>query len=304
MPEFYLDKSNGKTYTLATLKADLANLNNAILEDYAKIVANDKLIKEGNIGEASSAGQAMPTILKNDVPNSLINTYLNNYISKTIMTIDNLNGDSIPTFKTNTLTYNDVAVMAEHERIYKGKNYKNLFVNSNETILVGTGTKLEVRRKKDSESADKLDLMENFTSNFVYDFLKSATMEDKKNRIKTIGITLGNYSDKSTVVTKMINVNATFKKGNVEIPILKADETDLLDLVRDQSAAYYKDLVKNIFDTYTKLGVTLSGKFEQDVVTINQFLKQRSEERNLEHFVSAAFNSDKTFKFSQEGYFR
>jgi hypothetical protein len=187
------------------------------------------------------------------------------------------------------------------EKKYKGeRTYNNLFLQDNS--LVGTSTKLEVINTNENKSAFKFNVLENFTSNFEYDFLDSFR-EDSESKV--INVMIGNYSDKNTIMNKMININTMYNGkyiiGNKQgINIMDMDE--LLKLVRTQSANYYSDLLLDLFDQYKKIGVNITSNEEEDIENnirkVNKFLLGFN---NIEEFNQYIYNNfDNSVRITEE----
>ena len=177
------------------------------------------------------------------------------------MNIQTLTGESLPTFKTATLTYKDTELFELQRNFEKenNTNFKSLLVRDNPVIL-GTGTKLEAVNEDLNKSAVKFTVSESYVSSFEYDFLKSIINNG------SFSVIIGNYSDKNTVLTKIINAASTYNDKN----ILKMGEEELMDLIRNQSLNYYTDIFNDIFKTYKNLFDGLGIKNKIDLTSIKK----------------------------------
>ena len=206
--------SKGK-YNLKNLKNDLEKLFDLITKDVIPAITKNEEILSGDTPNiAVEPTEALGEILSNPFLIQSIKQFVDNYITKTIMTVDTLRGDKIPTFKTATLMYNDISLLQSHYKNYNKNNdklHRSIFFGSDisklptESVILGTGTKLEIRDEgTESKDAANFNIIENFNTTFIFDFLKSFS-KDKRNENKSFAVTIGNYSDKSTILTKFIN---------------------------------------------------------------------------------------------------
>ena len=246
-------KGDDKTAILSVerFKSHLSTMISKINSDYAGIVAEVEKVKKAPAStEDSTIGQFMPNTLASQFFKSLQESYLVNFIIKPVMTIETLSGESLPTFKTANLTYKDTELFEQQREFEKaGGHFRSLLTDKNAVIL-GTGTKLEAVNGWENKSAFKFSVSESYVSNFEFDFLKAIkdiTSDDSGKPWKKFSITLGNYSDKNTVLTKIIDGFAKDRDGNT---IIEMKNDDLLKLVKSQSLNYYTDVFNNIFSTY------------------------------------------------------
>ena len=150
--------------------------------------------------------------------------------------------------------------------------------------ILGTSTKLEVYNPVRNKSASNLTPMESLMQDIKYEFFENILKADSNKGNSSFNVIIGGaYSDKSTILTKMIN--ALFAEGNDKTPpIIKRSMDDLFSLVRNQSKAYYEDTIDNIFNTYNNVFSALNlfegqlvpelsrSSFENSIKTINNIL--------------------------------
>lgn len=242
--------------SVADFRGSLIELLNQIKKDsnQIKILLKDPKFREAINYETindSTIGVHISNILSNKLYTSIKDSYLQSYIIKPIMNIETLSGEKLPTFKLATLTYKDTELL-EKQRLYQKSNkdsyYKSILL---ESVLIGTGTKLEVTNGDVNKAAVKLNVAEQQISSLQYDFLENLISSNN-----AVSIMLGNYSDKNTVLTKIFRGDAKYN-GN---EIVKMSDSDLLEVVRNQSLNYYRDLTDSIFSDYKELFDTLGIK--------------------------------------------
>ena len=251
-----MDSSTGQNkgdLSLNDLKGYVNTLFQTVLTStVSDISENEEKISKGERNNIKTETEALSSILSNNFLREAINKSIDNGLpSKTIMMIHTLAGNSIPTFKTATLLYNDVALLSSHHKNYNKNNdkyYKSLLLNKKGVVL-GTGTKLEIRDEQDSKEAAKMNLIENFNTTVLYDFFKSFD-KDKKDGQPTFGVTLGNYSDKSTILAKLISCDAETHEGEL---IKNLPNEKLVELFRLQNKNYYVDITNDIFKQFEYL---------------------------------------------------
>jgi len=201
--------------------------------------------------------------------------YLDNFILRPIMNISTLTGEQIPTYKIPNLMYNDTETLINRYDIENdgstGRHFSSLYLQ--EDMLLGTSTGLEVINRNKNKAVGKFNTIESFTANFEYAFLDSFKSKSKADGIHVM---IGNYSDKNTIMSKIINKNA--KKGDKFI-IGNQEGTDILslkevqNLFKKQSGDYYTDLLNSVFDQYKKLGVKINNKNKSDDANIQENIK-------------------------------
>jgi len=151
-----MDMSGGVNkgkYNLKSLKNDLEKLFDLLKTDVVPAIVKNEEILSGDTPDAAvEPSEALGEILSNPLLIEAIKQFVDNYITKTIMTVDTLKGDKIPTFKTATLMYNDTSLLQSHYINYnknKDKLHRSIFFGSDidklptESVILGTGTRLE-----------------------------------------------------------------------------------------------------------------------------------------------------------------
>lgn len=230
----------------------------------------------------STVGEYLSNTVKNPLFIALKNSFIDKFTVKVVMNANTANGDTIPSFKIGNLTYKDTQLFdlrRQYERENPNGFFKSLLLKDSPAIL-GTLTKLEVVRKGRAKDYSKLTPEEQFISDFNYDFLKSLNNSGK------FSVILGNYSDKTTILAKIINGN--FKLTDNGKPVISESIDTILETVRVQSFSYYSDLLDSIFSDYKNifdiLGIKnnidlnwkTNNKLEDNVKNINDILKVNS----------------------------
>lgn len=238
--------------------------------DFALMSVN---IKNGTLSKKYERGDVGVSA---NVANSIADTffkainaaYLVNYVVKPVMTVEDSNGNKLPSFKVATLTHKDTELF-EEQRLFERKNQgKTLFRSKliQDAVILGTGTKLEAINGDNSKKADNFNVSESFISDFQFDFLENLLLNNKFN------ILLGNYSDKSTILTKIIN--GEYGEGS---PLITQNINQILELVRTQAADYYKDTINKIINDYSQLlDLKLTKDIEKSILAINKALKTKN----------------------------
>ena len=244
--------------------------------DFINFSKNSGIIKND-----SSISSLIPNTIKSKFFRALSNASLENFSLKLVMNIETSDGNKIPSIKVPNLTYKDTELF-ELQRTRQGEHLFNSLLIKNNPAIVGTLTKLEVINKNRSKGYDKLTPEEQFTSDFVYDFLESVknTGENLDNNKKFLfSVVLGNYSDKSTILAKIINGNFSV---DGKTPIVKAPIVDILKTVRTQAANFYTDLIDKVSKDYKTLFDTLgiSNNINTEA-SYNNRLKNIEEINNL-----------------------
>lgn len=256
---------NMLTHFISSLESDYKLVSSAVKTDLDKIVRGDATVSE-----------FIPQTTKDAFFKALTSAFLVNTVLKPVMNVEMMTGETLPTFKLATLTQKDAQLFEAQrgfERTPKTADnrtvFRSLLIKDIPAIL-GTGTKLEGINGDTNKTAVKFNVSENFTSDFQFDFLQNIINNDK------FSIMIGNYSDKNTVLTKIINGKFYVESDSnpQNIPVLKLPISNLLELVRTQAGNYYKDTLKKIFRDYEKLlGIKLSKSYEDNINKINRALK-------------------------------
>lgn len=266
------------------LASALKSLTDAVKKDIESDVfkeavkkATDKLIRMD-----SSVSNYVSNIISIPLFNAIREAILEEYTFEPVMNAEMMNGNSIPSFKLPNMTYKDTELF-ELQRKYEFENpngFKSLLLNS-DPVIEGTLVKLEVVNDDASKAYDKLTPLEQFSSDFVYDFLENIKANNK------FSVIIGNYSDKSTILAKIINGNTKLPGSNQSIAMESIDK--ILETIRNQAVLYYKNAINDVFIEYDKLfkqvGITfeLSRDFETNVTNINNILS----ENNLQDLLTA-----------------
>ncbi len=220
-------------------------------------------------------------VVKDGIYKAIEEAYLLNYPVEPIMVLETADRNKIPTFKLATLTYKDTELFEQQRELESNPNYGYQSLLLKGRAIIGTGTKLELINKatEKSKSGAKFTPAENFMTDFQIGFLKGLS-EEKKDKVTptTFAIQIGAYSDKNTILTKIID--AYFSDDPEKKPILQRSQEELLELFREQNYTYYKSLLKNLFadyDTLLDLGIdedTFEENFEKYVDLINGKLSE------------------------------
>lgn len=268
----------GERITVGTFKNQLRSLIGDANDDFGSSDFRDA-IKESIITKATkgdvTAGDYIKKVLGNTLYIALRNSYLSNFIIKPVMNVETLSGEKLPTFKTATLTYKDTELF-ELQRSFQNENptgqFKSLLIKDSAAI-VGTGTKLEAINGQHNKEAVKFSVSENYVSDFQFDFLKGLV----KN--KTFSVMIGNYSDKNSILTKIISAEHKVNGQNV----VTSSVDNILGIIRSQGRNYYLDTLTKVFSDYKLLFDTLGiankikldkfdKGFEANVAEINRLL--------------------------------
>ena len=248
---------------------------------FDKIEENENTILNGNLENEQSKSSVISP-LTNKLQ-GVLNTYLIKQKSTPLTTIEMTSGEKIPTFKLSNLSYNDSETLLrqyEYEKDNENTSYRNLFVNtgnaftgSNDPILMGTTTKLELVARDINKSASGWTPIENFTASFQSDFIGLAT----NSKLKWYNVIIGNYSDKNTILAKQINKNTSINGqrvfGGEDIMSLN----DLTEFARVQQFSFLSDTYRDIITKYNKIfGLTLSTDIRQRKTSFNTINEELS----------------------------
>jgi len=261
-------RKHQENLTVTGFKNMLTNFSNAVIEDRARI---KKAVENKQITDTSkdiNSGDYIQSLNNNSLFKGHINAFLINYPVKAVMNINLLSGEKLPTFKLANLTQKDTEIFELQRDFEKSGTslFKSLLIKDTPAIL-GTGTKLELINGEDNKSASKFNIQENFTSDFQLDFLKN--IESNGN----FSIMLGNYSDKNTILTKIIN--GSFKIQGNSKTILQYSQKELLNIVKLQGGSFYKNTLVNVLaDLNFLLGRTDKRVVETNVKKIESDIKE------------------------------
>lgn len=261
--------NNREKVTVAKFRAELNSLMVAMNSDFKSVPfqtaaaeATDSLVRFD-----STIKELIPQTILSPLYRALSEGFLSEHPIKSVMNIKTKSGEAIPSFKTASLTYKDTELFDNH-RNYK-KNQKNSFSSElikEEPIILGTSTKLEIVHNQKNKRADKMIAIESAMSDFNYDFLRNLVLPGEKGAYKFFNIIIGNYSDKSSIVTKSINADWA---GNDKIPYVKGKLSVLQEKVRTQGMAFYKDTVENVVSDYRELFKAYNKAIGEEVLVID-----------------------------------
>jgi hypothetical protein len=202
-----------------------------------------------NVNFDSTIKDVIPESIKQPLFIALKNAYLENFTVKAVMNVNTSKDTTLPTFKVGNLTYKDTELFElrrQYERDTSGLLFNSLLIRDDPAV-VGTSTKLEVVGAKRSKMYDELTPIEQFTSDFKYDFITNAVNNNK------FSVIIGNYSDKSTILAKVINGDFILNKEERNVTILKEDIYDILEAVRVQGYSFYGDTLTTVFSDYKEV---------------------------------------------------
>lgn len=269
------EANNGKLVTKERFTNLFSSFVIALKTDFESV---RKGIDEGTIRRAAKGDIETSEFLKESIKDSFFkginNAYLVNEVIKPVMNIETLKGNKLPTFKLATLTHKDTELF-ELQRSFERDNqglFKSMLIK--DAVILGTGTKLEIVNGDSSKEAAKFNVSESFLADIQFDFLENLISTEPK-----FNILLGNYSDKNTILTKIINGKFSLD-GNT--PIAKTDIETILEKVRTQSATYYKDLVNKVLSDYSRLfEFALDKDMDKNINKINEILSKKNSVRDL-----------------------
>lgn len=300
------------------LKAIREKVNGKTLHE--KILENETFIANQEYESAITPSTVIEEVSKNSGIQDILDVYLDNFILRPIMNIKTLTGEQIPTYKLANLMYSDTSLMLDRyeiEKTYDG-TYKNLFVNVKSDGLLGTSTGLEVINKDVNKSSSKFNVIENFNAYFKFGFIDSFRPGSKAKGIHTL---IGNYADKSTIMSKIISLGITHDEKLIIGKAQSLSEEDkikeimtmdeVLNLFRTQSLAFYTDLLNDIFDQYRKLNPELAKKlksvegnnpenFNHNINVINEYLGTFSSVDSFLAYASNMQKQDTSIKLTEE----
>ena len=257
-------------------KNKVSEFINSINQDFKNKTFKSYITKATSL----TSGKVLNNTVSNAFYKSLSKTYLMNFITKPAMNLTTELGSKVPSFRTSTLTFKDTEIF-DLQRTYEkteGTSYRSLLLKDSSAIL-GTSTKLEVTNPLTEDEynsvkdAAKLTPQESFIADFRYEFWDSLMKQD------TFQIILGNYSDKNTVFTKIIN--GRFQLEGSKKIIIQEDMDVLLETVRTQAFKYYSDTFKKVFEDYKELfsktgfeneANQITDDFENNIKVINNIL--------------------------------
>lgn len=277
-------------FTIGDLKEKYKELLYGLHEDFTSDNFKRSLDKSTKATKFdSSIGKLVESTINKSLFKAFSMGYLINSPIKSVMNIKTLDGKSIPAYKIPTLTYKDTELFQQQREYEKNtespKTYKSLLIKDSPAII-GTSTKLELTNNKKNKSANEYYPIESFLADINYEFLDNIVQNKKFN------VMIGAYSDKSTIVTKIID--AKYSLENEKEPILSKDIDSILEIVRSQSHYYYYDTVNTVIDSYKEL-FNILGILPNDVnLSINnldksvEFINKVLSENNIDELVVKA----------------
>jgi len=256
--------NTGKDLTVGSLNSSLLNLFTSLESDFKSVF---NYVSSKNKDKTFS--KYIPDTIKNNVFKNIADAYLESYPLKPLMNVETNSGEKLPTFKTATLTYKDTELFEQqrsHERnnISSGKLFNSLLIKD-DPIIIGTGVRLEVVNDDINKNASKWNVAENITAALMFDFIRAIQNPSGQYGGKSgFAVVLGNYSDKSTILSKLINLDAKYNgRRFIDMP---SDE--ILTVLRSQSKNYYSDLFQSMFTKYKRV---LDKNGIQNKIDISKF---------------------------------
>lgn len=256
---------------------------------FETIAENEASLDEERFSDSNSNNDVITSISKLKVVQDILDKKMDSMIVRILTTISKLGGEPIPTAIIPSLGQNDLSVLRERIRLEKDRSgnesYKNYYASYGN--LLGTVIKLEVARNELTKDADKLNIIENYTSHFEYDFIDSF-----KTDYNSINIMIGNYADKSRIISKRIDkfskfgldeTNQKFIIGNDKATkdnVYNSDE--VWQLSADQSKNYYNDLTKKVVSDFRALATIVpelrtalnkATDRKSELLAINKYLR-------------------------------
>ena len=256
-----IESYDNKTVTGTSFKNALYNLINAINDDFKTNEFKNEIdnsTNNGRVGLDSTIGSFLTNAINEQLFIALKNAFAEKFSIRAVMNVKTADGNALPTFKVSNLTYKDTELF-EQQREYENSNSTNLHKSLlilNQNAIEGTITKLEVLGKKRSKAFNKLSVQELFQSDFQYDFIENVVQNNK------FSVIIGNYSDKSTILAKLVNGDFSINNGK---NILEESVETILEKVRTQGYNYYHDSLTKVVSDYKYL-MDLVG-YKNDVNT-------------------------------------
>lgn len=269
-----LEKEDKIKYSAKTLVNKVELLITAARTDNTeiqKLVQNNTLSAKMARGDISTA-LYIPNVNSDKLYKLISKAYLSVYPVKVVMNVEMTSGEKLPTFKLANLTYKDVAVLqGQRDRESSNSIFKSL-LTGHQSVILGTGTKLELVNDKENKTAAKFEVSESYIGDFQYEFLTGLTTDKP-----SFSVMVGNYSDKSTILTKIINANFKYGKSN-NLLIQESPET-ILEVLMTQGANYYKQALTQVVTDYEKilgLKVNIGSTLTSRATKINKYLAENS----------------------------
>ena len=289
------------------LKGMMTSLNSDFKSEKFRNDLKDNLIKKASKGD-TSIGDYLSDTVENNFYKGIVNAHLINFVIKPMMNVEMSSGEKLPTFKTANLTYKDTELF-DLQRGFQEANpdgkFKSILIKD-DAVIIGTGTKLEAVNGDTNKQAVKFSISESYISDLQFDFLKNIVKNN------SFSIMIGNYSDKNTVITKIIDANYKHDGKNV---LIKQDIGTIQELVRSQARNYYYDTLVDVFTDYKilfdALGIAntinpdVDKSFDSSVSQINSILEKNNIRSLLEKYTNlktgVPINLTEELHFSQYG---
>lgn len=298
-------KKEWEKITVKDFKTQLGVLMDALLsdvksKDFQEKIASQKLNKETR-GDVT-VGEYLPETLKNLLYAYIRDSYLLNFVVKPVMNVELTSGEKLPTFKTANLTYKDTELF-ELQRQFEKQNpeglYKSMLIG-NTPVILGTGTRLEAINDDWNKTGFKFSVAESYVSDLQFDFLENLVKKRQSGTIgqKQFSIILGNYSDKNSVHTKVINGDHMYNGSTV----ISKSIDEITELVRSQGRNFYFDALLNVFKDYKNLFDSLGIKnnieltesdFDNNIEEINTLLDKFSILELIKQYTQKGHNMSK-----------
>jgi len=259
---------NGK-FSVNGIKNGFINLLINSLKDHETVLAAVKAgtVRAKAVKGDNSIAEYVPNVISNPLYIEISKAYLNNYPLVVVMNAEMSSGEKLPSFKLANLTYKDMVILnQQRKKQHENSIFKSLLITSQKVILK-TGTKLEAINGKENKHAAKFNVAENFISDFQFGFLNGLA-----EKTPNFSLMIGNYADKGTILTKVINAN--FK--NDDEVLLKQSPEKIIELVKKQGFNYYKMTLKQVISDYNKLlNLNLNDEInDNNIKIINEALSK------------------------------
>ena len=265
-------------FTVQDLKEKLKDMIEGMQDDFTSDKFLDSLTALTGTRFDSTVGELVENTINKSLFKALSKGYLIDTPIKGVMNIKTHSGESIPSYKIPNLTYKDTELFSQQYDYENDESnpriYRSLLITDTPAI-VGTSTKLELINNKKNKAAGDFTPMESLLGDVNQEFFQNIIKNKKFNVI------IGAYSDKSTILQKIINANFVINGK----PIVENSIEDILETVRKQSQYYYHDTVETVFNAYKELfnivginpGTDLSiDNFEASVEAINNILSKHN----------------------------
>lgn len=252
---------------------------------FQDITENEENIEKLSYDQIKTTNNIINPLSSTGVIQQILDEKLKSVKSVILTKVSKQGGEPIPTTVIPSVGFNDITLLRERkilEQTNSNRLYKNHFVNNGG--LKGTIIRLETLEGENDKDASLLNIVENFTSHFEYDFLESLkVLPEGSFAINDVNIMIGNYADKSRILDKRISNKASLNDkaiirstspifpSKVSKDVMKSDE--IWEASRKQSLNYYTDLTLDLIDKYTKLIPGLIPKTIESTIKYFQKIK-------------------------------